>query len=191
MKLFEVQLQEMSLQECTLLNKINTRFKAGVLRLSKCSIRSSQLQGVDQINRLYFESDYRGNGYYNECIVMNLQTIIEDIPNLNFVSVSNCVFRIKTYAQPVVKCMDLKIFEINNLSFKFFQNVETLKISNATQSYNNYTNAKQQFHERKLNNKKLVVDLSNNINCQKYLLSSINQYLLLLDFVKFLQLGEE
>ncbi|CAL6082327.1 Hypothetical_protein [Hexamita inflata] len=96
--------------------------KIAELNIYDSQLNSSQLVKA-QINKLnlenYFDEDY----YYNVPLI----TIIDDIPNVEYLNLYECIINLFTFSSP--KINKFYYYGSKRISFTFFKNIQTIQVN--------------------------------------------------------------
>ncbi|CAL6094588.1 Hypothetical_protein [Hexamita inflata] len=83
--------------------------------LSECKFRTSQLMSAE-INQLTIENTAEISQFRK-----NMQTIVDNVQNVSYLSVKNCTFELKTFSMPIIKKCSISGSNVQFIPFKFFQ----------------------------------------------------------------------
>ncbi|CAL6097389.1 Hypothetical_protein [Hexamita inflata] len=124
LKVFCISLNQLEFRHCTLINSA-TYLKINELCFYESQFRTSQLMNAC-VNHLKIinDSDWSINSMYG--FYAHLETIIDDLPNTNKLTIDTCIFKLKSYCAPHADELLLNIRHPERICFNFFVNFKSI-----------------------------------------------------------------
>ncbi|CAL6013398.1 Hypothetical_protein [Hexamita inflata] len=137
---------DLKFKECIL--EGDSCLQVNSLYIIDCEISTSQLIR-SQINSLTIQNAYEGSlmSFYSYSIrykYHRLMTVIDDLPDVSILKITDCLFGLKNTSAPKVDKLQLDVKSSDDIPFSFFVNVKQTVASGLRQNI-------QQFYESKTN----------------------------------------
>ncbi|CAL6020723.1 Hypothetical_protein [Hexamita inflata] len=117
LSLLKLKVSKLCVKRSNLVGNATQDLKVEQFTLSECKFRTSQLMSAE-INQLVIENTAEISQFRQ-----NMQTIVDNVQNLTYLSVKNCKFELKTFSRPVIQKCSISGSNCQFIPFKFFQNI--------------------------------------------------------------------
>ncbi|CAL6110822.1 Hypothetical_protein [Hexamita inflata] len=160
-----IKINEIQIKSCNILNYATNNLIVEHLSIIRSKLRTSQLINA-QITTLKLQNIFMGfktmqqydaliREYYNP-------TIIDILPNMLNLIIQSCQFNLRSFLYPIINYAKIKGADVENISFKFFQNIENVEMKIEPKYFSEFQRV--QLNKQKINNQFQEIDILNNRN---------------------------
>ncbi|CAL6000795.1 Hypothetical_protein [Hexamita inflata] len=161
-----IKINEIQIKSCNILNQATNYLIVEHLSIIRSKLRTSQLINA-QITTLKLQNIFMGfktmqqydaliREYYNP-------TIIDILPNMLNLIIKSCQFNLRSFLYPIINYAKIKGADVENISFKFFQNIENVEMKIEPKYFSEFQRVVQ-LNKLKMNNQFQEIDILNNRN---------------------------
>ncbi|CAL6101010.1 Hypothetical_protein [Hexamita inflata] len=129
-------------RRCELQNLATTQMKMEELNIYDSQLKSSQLKNSN-ISKMYLQNYFDGEDFSFYYYGTPLKTIIDDLPNVDQLNMSECILKLCTFSVPKINKFEYYGNRSQLISLKFFENIQQIKINNEPDFLKEYKNQQQ------------------------------------------------
>ncbi|CAL6005884.1 Hypothetical_protein [Hexamita inflata] len=142
-------------RRCELQNLATTQMKITELNIYDSQLKSSQLKKANILNCICRTILMRKTSVF-----IPLKTIIDDVPNVDQLKMSECILKLCTFSVPKINKFEYYGNHSQLISFTFFENIQHIKINNEPQFLKEYKHS-QQKHKTITNSQSGIIESQN------------------------------